>query len=182
TPKPIAGVMRKRLHDIWRKMIRNVARTAPLLLLAALAGNAVWVGQGVWAQEADRSKVPTKILDTFDIDELRRILEIARESGFTEDDIKQMTVEDETGDIIDSARKSGFTDEEIGQIMDTDASGQRIIAWKVIEILEKRRKDEKRRRDEIQNRKYLTPQDVFKELDGGQKKDLKDLREKLFSR
>ena len=101
-------------------------------------------------------KLTTRIFDTYDLDELRRLLELARESGFSEEQVRNITVEDEEGNTIN--------------------------AFKVIEDIERCRREEKARLEEIQNRKYLTPQDVFKELDGGQKKDLKDLRDKLFPR
>ena len=153
----MAGAMRKPLHDVWRNLIRTAAaRAAPWVLLAALAGVAVWVGQGAQAQDSSCGKLTTRIFDTYDLDELRRLLELARESGFSEEQVRNITVEDEEGNTIN--------------------------AFKVIEDIERCRREEKARLEEIQNRKYLTPQDVFKELDGGQKKDLKDLRDKLFPR
>ncbi len=144
------------MHDIWRKMIRNVARTAPLLLLAALAGNAIWVGQGVKAQVSPCAKLTTRIFETYDLDELRRMLELAREAGFSEEQVRNITVEDEEGTTIN--------------------------AFKVIEDIERCRREEDERLAAERARVYLTPQDIFKELDVGQKKDLKDLREKMFSR
>lgn len=137
--------------------MRNLGRTAPLLLLlAALAGNAAWMGQGAKAQESICASLTTRIYDTYDIDELRRMLELARESGFSEDEVRQITVEDDEGNTIN--------------------------AYKVINDIERCNRDEIARLAAERARVYLTPQDIFKELDGGQKKDLKELRKKLFSR
>ena len=51
-----------------------------------------------------------------------------------------------------------------------DEEGNTINALKVIEDIERCRREEKARMEEIQNRHYLTPQDVIKEMDGGQEK------------
>lgn len=134
--------------------MRNVARTAPLLVLAALAGNAAWMGQGAKAQDSICANLTTRIFKTYDIDELRRMLELARESGFSEEQVRNITVEDDEGNTIN--------------------------AFKVINDIDRCHREEMERLAAERARVYLTPHDVFKELDGGQKKDLKDLREKLF--
>lgn len=147
--------MKTRLIDFWRKMMRNMGRTAPLLLLAALAGNVAWMGHGAKAQESVCASLATRVFDTYDVDELKRMLELARESGFSEEEVRQITVEDDEGNTIN--------------------------AFKVINDIERCRREETERLAAERARVYLTPHDIFKELDGGQKKDLKDLRKKLFS-
>ncbi len=150
--------MRKRLHDFWRTLIQTgVLRIASWLLLATLAGTtAVWVGQGVEAKDSSCVKLTIRIFDTYDLDELRRMLELAREAGFSEEQVRNITVEDEEGNTIN--------------------------AFKVIEEIERCHREEEARLAAERAKVYLTPQDVFQELDGGQKKDLRHLRDKLFSR
>ncbi len=112
--------------------------------------------EGQESVEALASKVPGKVFGAYDLDELRRLLEIARESGFSDEEVKKITVEDESGNVIN--------------------------AWEYLQALERKRREEEARLAEIRSRVYLTPKDVHKELDSSQPEDLTDLRGKLFFR
>jgi len=87
-----------------------------------------------------------------DLQELIRLLEVAKESGFTEEQLKDITVEDE---------------------------GRLINAWEYVQ--EQRRKAEAtaKARQERESRVYLTVKDVVKELMELEPKDLRKLRDEL---
>lgn len=134
------------------RRIRAALRPRALLLAASLFGLAAWgTGQQLQAQSGPVT-IP-KIQGEYDLEELKRLLEIARESGFSEEQIRKITVEDDEGNVV--------------------------IAWKFIQEIERRRKAEADRVAAEKSRVYLTPRDVFDELDGQQKGDINRLRNSL---
>lgn len=99
-------------------------------------------------------KVEKEIAGTYNIEELKRLLEIAEESGFTEEQLRKVTVEDERGNVIN--------------------------AWTFIRDYEKKKKAEEARLAAERAKKYLTPQDIMAELDGKQPQDIENLRDNLL--
>jgi hypothetical protein len=87
------------------------------------------------------------------IEEMHRLIEVAREAGLTDEQIRQITIEDEFGNVIN--------------------------AWDYLQELDKRKEVELARREEEQNRVYLTPQDIFRELRARERPDLDQLRDRL---
>lgn len=108
---------------------------------------------GLQAQQ-DPAVLSSIIKGEYDFHELKRLLELARESGFTEEQLKNITVEDESGNTVN--------------------------AWDFLQEIERRRKEEADRLAAERARVYLTPHDVFKELDGKQRQDIDTLREKML--
>ncbi len=88
------------------------------------------------------------------IDELRRLIDLAREAGFSEEQLRDITVEDESGTVIN--------------------------AYEFLQAYDRRRKEEADRIAAEQHKVYLTPKDVMKELDKKQPQDLDQLREKML--
>lgn len=97
--------------------------------------------------------VPT-IQGHIDVDELRRLLEVAKESGLTEEQLHDITVEDENGHVVN--------------------------AWDYLAAYDRRKKAEEERLAAERAKVYLTPNDILKELDKKQPKDLEELRDKLI--
>ncbi len=96
-------------------------------------------------------KVPEGLLD---LQELIRLIEIARESGFTEDEIKEITIEDH-GRVIKALEYYN-------------------------KVMEQRAQREKALKDR-ENRVYLTVDDILKELAAKEPADLKKLRDDLVT-
>ena len=95
--------MKIRLQEGWRSAFGPVvARVITLVVLAALAGTVAWLDQGAKAQDAVCARLTTRVFDTYDVEELRRLLELARESGFSEDQVRRITVEDAEGITINA--------------------------------------------------------------------------------
>lgn len=144
--------MREGFQMHWRKALRKLARGfAPAILLV---GVSAWLGFGALGQDASEKKTTTKLFGVYDIDELKRMLDVAREAGFSEAQVQQITVEDDEGHTIN--------------------------AYKVIQDIERRQREQAARLAAEQARVYLTPNDVFRELDGKQKKDTTRLRENIL--
>jgi hypothetical protein len=88
----------------------------------------------------------------YNIEELKRLLEVARESGFTEKEMREITIED---------------------------GGKVINVWDFLKEME-RKKRERAAKDKAQQEKvYLTVQDVFEEMEKDLPKDLSKLRDKI---
>lgn len=109
---------------------------------------------GFGAGQALAQQAEEVIAGTYNIDELKRLLEIAEESGFTEEQLRNVTVEDEQGNVIN--------------------------AWTFIRDYEKKKKEEEARLAAERAKKYLTPHDIMAELDGKQPHDIEDLRDNLL--
>jgi hypothetical protein len=122
-----------------------------VLLWSAVTLSGFGVGQAL-AQNVEN--VEEVIAGTYNIDELKRLLEIAEESGFTEEHLRNVTVEDEQGNVIN--------------------------AWTFIRDYEKKKKEEEARLAAERAKKYLTPHDIMAELDGKQPHDIEDLRDNLL--
>jgi len=82
--------------------------------------------------------------------ELKRLLEVAREAGFTEDEIGKITIERE---------------------------GKVINVLEFLKAWEQKQKDMKARERAYVDTDYLTAQDIFSELNKTQPKDLSKLRD-----
>lgn len=95
-----------------------------------------------------------RIEGDYDIEELKRLIDAAQESGFTEEQIREITVEDEDGNAIN--------------------------AWEFLQEHERRRRAEAERIAAERARVYLTPHDVISELDANQPGDIDSLREKML--
>ena len=95
-----------------------------------------------------------RIAGDYDIEELKRLIDAAQESGFTEEQIREITVEDEDGNVIN--------------------------AWEFLQEHERRRRAEAERIAAERARVYLTPHDVISELDANQPGDIDSLREKML--
>jgi hypothetical protein len=116
-----------------------------VLLVLALLGSAPPVS----SQTRNPRKTPSKQ----SVEDMQRLIEVAKEAGLTDEQIRQITLEDEFGNIIN--------------------------AWEYLQGIEKRQQAELARRQEEQSRVYLTPLDVFKELRARERADLDSLRENL---
>ena len=89
-----------------------------------------------------------------DVEELKRIIEIARESGFSEEQVREITIEDEAGNLIN--------------------------ALDYLKALEREKQLKASASEELKNKRYLTVQEIFADLKGSEQKDLKALREKYL--
>ncbi|MDH5752377.1 MAG: hypothetical protein OEZ59_08170 [Deltaproteobacteria bacterium] len=95
-----------------------------------------------------------KVIPTLDVAELKRMIQMARESGFTEEQVREITIE--------------------------DTDGTQVNAWKYIKNYELYMKLQQSRQEEERNKVYLTPQDVITELNGKQNGEIDSLRENLL--
>lgn len=120
----------------------------------ALPEGAVLEGGGPGPEQ----EIPDELLERtegfYDVGELRRILQVARESGMTEEQVRQITIEDPDGNVIN--------------------------AWAYLRALEARREAEAKRRRELLNRDYLTVQDMLDELNADQREEVDRLRDELL--
>ena len=98
-------------------------------------------------------KLP-QIKGEYNIDELRRLIDLARESGFSDEQVRDITVEDE--------------------------SGNSIRAYEFLQAYDRRQKEEAARIAAVQKKVYLSPKDVMKELDQKQPQDLNQLRDTML--
>ena len=86
--------------------------------------------------------------------------------------IKEMLV------LLDAATKSGFSEEEIREITVT-RKGKVVHVWDYLEQEKLREKKEAlARKSSIKRDRYLTVMDIADELEGGETKDLDALKEK----
>jgi len=130
--------------------------SAPFPAPSQPLGPAAESGAGTTAAEgplmSGKIKLP-QIKGEYDIDELRRLIDLARESGFSEEQVRDITVEDE--------------------------SGNSIRAYEFLQAYDRRQKEEAARIAAVQKKVYLSPKDVMKELDQKQPQDLNQLRDKM---
>jgi hypothetical protein len=81
--------------------------------------------------------------------------------------------------LIDVAKEAGLTDEQIRQITIEDEFGNVINAMDYLQGQEKAKQAELARRKAEQERVYLTPQDIFAELRTRERADLDSVRDQL---
>lgn len=94
-----------------------------------------------------------KIRGFYNVIELRRLLEVARESGFSEAEVRKITIED---------------------------NGKLINAWEYLQELEReKRMAEEKLRDDLA-RRFLTIPDVFERLKEDEEADLNKIRNQLI--
>lgn len=81
--------------------------------------------------------------------------------------------------LIEAARQAGLTEDQIRQLTLQDEEGNSINAWDYLQAqLEQKRKQEALEREE-RTKVYLTVRDVFADLRKGEAADLNQLREQL---
>lgn len=118
----------------------------------ALAQNAA-AGAGEQKLDLDALQAEDLSQGFYDLQELIRLIEIARESGFSEEQIREITIEDQ---------------------------GRVINAWEYLQEIQARRAAEEQRIRERESRVYLTVQDVVDDLIKMEDEDLHKLRESLL--
>lgn len=149
---------------IQRKSSRRWLRKTLALLLAA----ALWLSAAaVMGAEKKEGGSPVNL------PELRRLLEVARESGFSEDEIRQISIEDD-GTLLKFARKSGFNQDDIKNIL--TKSGNEIVVWEYLSVLDAKIKSIADREKAMREKDYLTVQDVFIEMRKTDPEELTELR------
>ncbi len=113
----------------------------------------------------------------YNVEELKRLLEVARESGFTEKEMREITIEDEGNRLLEVAQKFGFTEKEMHEI--TDKGG--INVWDFLKLMERKKRERAAQAKAQQEKVYLTVQDVFDEMEKDLPKDLSKLRDKILT-
>ncbi|MCZ6531507.1 MAG: hypothetical protein O7A08_00930 [SAR324 cluster bacterium] len=88
----------------------------------------------------------------YNVEELKRLLEVARESGFTEKEMREITIED--GDKV-------------------------INVWDFLKELERKKRERAAKTKAQQEKVYLTVQDVIDEMEKDLPMDLSKLRDKI---
>ncbi len=126
-----------------RKMTRGTIRILALALGVALG--AIFAPHPGTAQEV-RGK------GFYDVEELRRLLEVAREAGFSEQELREITIEDE---------------------------GKVINVWQYLQELERKKREAAARLKAQQEKVYLTVQEQLEELKKDDPEDLTRLRDKI---
>ena len=87
----------------------------------------------------------------YDIDQLERLFQIARESGFSEQEIREITIEDEEGKSVN--------------------------AWDYLQDVKRRRSMQDKADQEKLKKIYITVQDILSDLRRREKDDLRKLRD-----
>ena len=87
------------------------------------------------------------------VEELKRLLAVAREAGFSEKEMREITIEDGEGNVIN--------------------------VWDYLEEIERQKRLEAERLKARKEKKYLTVQDVFADMRKGEPADLTQLRDKV---
>ncbi|MDH4246388.1 MAG: hypothetical protein OEW39_01065 [Deltaproteobacteria bacterium] len=82
--------------------------------------------------------------------------------------------------MIQIARESGLADEQVSEIIIEDVDGRKIKALDYIVGYERWRKAQKAQERLKETKVYLTPQDVLTELNATQAKDVNRLRDELL--
>jgi hypothetical protein len=82
--------------------------------------------------------------------------------------------------LIQRAREAGFTEEQMHEITVDDAEGHTVNALEFLQAYDKRQKEEAARLEAERTRVYLTPKDITKELDKKQPQDLNRLRDRML--
>ncbi len=139
---PVTVASRSPGRSVRRRVAAWLLAPLTVLVVLALLGSALPVS-------SQTRNAPSRA----SIGEMHRLIEVAREAGLTDEQIRQITIEDEFGNVIN--------------------------AWDYLQQLDKRKELELARRQEELNRVYLTPQDIFKELRDRERADLDQLRERL---
>ena len=111
------------------------------------------------------------------VGEVRRILQIAKESGFSQAEIGKITIDVAEGRLgnldcpaeVKRAREASGTP---GQLQ--------ILALACIQEVKARKKAEEEELRRIREKPFLTVQDLFAELSKGEKEDLKKMRDELL--
>jgi DNA-binding transcriptional MerR regulator len=145
----------------WAHWARRPALLALSLLLWAPLGPAL----AQYAPAPPKTPIPLaeqgvgkgpalRIEGDYDIQELRRLIDVARESGFTEAQIREIVIEDENGNVVN--------------------------AWEFLQAYERRRREREALLAAQRARVYLAPQDILKELDETKHQDLDALRERML--
>ena len=135
---------------IWARegMLRRIGgrgRGVLFLLIGLCAGV-------LGAQGSDRNS--EEIQTPYDLEELKRLLEIAQESGFSEDELRKITVEDENGVSIN--------------------------AYEFVKMVEERRRKRLEAEEALRKKVYLTPKDIITELDSSHSGELNHLRDTMI--
>ena len=86
------------------------------------------------------------------VEELKRLLEVARESGFSEQELREITIED---------------------------NGKIINVWEYLEEVERQKRLAAERRKAQREKVYYTVQDIFADLDKEEPADLTQLRGRI---
>jgi hypothetical protein len=137
----------------WLGMLRGSGRA----LLCGLAGGLMLAGGfQARAQDLPRAPVSPQALPEsgegfYDIDQLERLFQIARDSGFTEQEIREITIEDELGNAVN--------------------------AWDYLQEVKRRRSMRDKADQEKLTKIYLTVQDILADLGRREKDDLRKLRD-----
>lgn len=147
------------------KAIHGWARVLAALALVLL------LSAGVAAAQA------TKKEGFYDIEELRRLLEVAREAGFSEKELREITIEDD-GEFVKAAREAGFREEEITRMTD-GGDPTRLNVWGYLEVMEQRKQLAAEKLKAQREKVYLTVQDLFAEMEKKEPADLTKLRERI---
>ena len=137
-------MIRQMQVGLWRRA--GFAAFLPLCLLAA----ALWCGgsPAVLGQELSQEGF-------YDIDELERLIEVARESGFTQEDIEEITIEDE---------------------------GREINAWEFLQEMKRKQALEREKARAQSTKIYLTIQGILADLAEEKQDDLSTLRDESIYR
>ena len=95
----------------------------------------------------------TRLDNFYSIDDLKRLIQVARESGFTESEIREITIE---------------------------FNGELINAWDFLQEMERQRLEAQRRVAEEEAKQFLTIQDIFADLDTNDQQETTQLRDNLL--
>jgi len=139
----------------------GAVRIGVLGLCLAILPVGMALGQDQYsAQPTQQPSAPVRLPESqtgfYGIDELERLFQIAKESGFGEEELRQIAIEDEQGKTVN--------------------------AWDYLQEMRRRRSLKDRSSQERLQKIYLTVQDVLAELRRREKEDLKDLRDKSVFR
>lgn len=143
-----------KIHD-WKAKLRRGGRGFVLGLFGVLvlAGGAATPRAQEPPTQADSPQTLEESQEGFyDIDQLEKLFQIARESGFSDQDIREITIEDEQGRTVN--------------------------AWDYLQEVKKRRAMREKADQEKLSKIYLTVQDILSDLRKREKDDLRKLRDK----
>lgn len=96
----------------------------------------------------------------------------------TKEDIERKKLLKELDNLIKVAKEAGFTEQEIKQIT-IERDGETINVWEFIQEEEKRQKSASKKKVKFQKR-YLSVRDIAKDLTKKEPKRLDELRKKLI--
>ena len=134
--------------ESWLK--RPMKRPNTLKKIAAMLGLGVALGLLAAAPALTQDEPKKGFLDVV---ELKRLLEVAREAGFSDKEMREITIEDDNGKIIN--------------------------VWAYLEEVERLKRLEAAKRKAEKEKVYLTVQDVFADLKKDEPADLTRLRDKI---